>query len=232
MVQGLLLWYYYYEPAVVKLDYYYLNVSCNWSCPLHVRIGPAQEEEFSFVLRLENHTPTGSLLLHTHTHTRPLPGWGGWDDASGEVTTAGIPRHMVPRTMENKWIRSHLIKYGSIDFQASEEEEVRAAVGAQDRSAFLGGRGPAQAALSCLVRGSRKKGNRAIFKRTAWTTGRWQHEWRRAGWELGARRPEVRMQTLLSKDALVSHLLQARTCYSCLYSLHRSPCIHPTYLYK
>ena len=72
MVQGLLLWYHYYKPAVVKLDYYYLHVFCDWSCPLHVRIGPAQEEEFSLVLRLENHTPTGSFLLHTHTDTPAL----------------------------------------------------------------------------------------------------------------------------------------------------------------
>lgn len=107
-------------------------------------IGLDQEEEFGYVLSLQAHTLSGSLLIaHTHTHTQtalcpvqeaetmPLEMWPPPD-----------PVHPQPwKTIgwDQKCVLKHLMKHGSIDLQAAEEEVRAAALGAQDRSAFLGG---------------------------------------------------------------------------------------------
>ncbi len=128
-----------------------------------------------------------TLPRHTNTHTPRSAREGGWDDASGEVTTAGSRRSDSPSGLwePNHPQLLHLTDHGSTDFQAA-EEEVRAAaaaaaagVGAQDRNAYLGGVRREEAFLSSCGR-IKKKGERSDFEAdcldcpaaTPWAAGR------------------------------------------------------------
>lgn len=111
----------------------------------------------------------------------------------------------VPPPLDTKWIRSHLAA-------PAHQTWLLFPSGGESR----GGSGEkrlSHGALSSCKR-IKKKGNRAIFKRTAWAILHWHHD-QRAWWELGARRSEVRM--LLSEDALLSPATMMRML---LFLLH------------
>lgn len=192
-------------------------------------IGLDQEEEFGYVLSLQAHTLSGSLLIaHTHTHTQtalcpvqeaetmPLEMWPPPDPVhtfpstlnhgkqSGEIRSvcSNISWNMAPlisKRPRRRWER----RRWELKIEALFWEVYR------------GGGGPQGAFLS--FKRIKKKGNQAVFERTVWT------------WPWVAGRMRARCASPWGKDAdpplqrcSVSHLLQTRTCSPAFISVSPS----------